>query len=138
MNDLKNVLDTYDNLNNYSPIIKISYGTTSFLFTGDAEESVEKEVLNNFSNITSDVLKIGHHGSSTSTSETFLNKVNPKITVISVGKYNIYGHPTEETLEKLRNTTIYRTDLDGTIQIISDGQTNEIVKIDVNFDSSQM
>ena len=96
-------LDTYDNLNNYSPIIKLSYGLTSFLFTGDAEESVEKEVLNDFYNITSTVLKIGHHGSSTSTSENFLKEVNPKITVISVGKYNSYGHPTKETLEKIIN-----------------------------------
>ena len=116
-------LDTYDNLNNYSPIIKISYGSTSFLFTGDAEESLEREALNNSSNIESDVLKIGHHGSSTSTSDNFLNKVNPKITVISVGKYNTYGHPTKETLEKLKNTTIYRTDLNGSIVIISNGKS---------------
>lgn len=78
--------DFYDNLNNYSPVIKIQYGNTSFLFTGDAEKEVEKEILNNNEDISADVLKVGHHGSSTSTSKDFLKKVNPSIAVISVGK----------------------------------------------------
>jgi competence protein ComEC len=114
-------LDSYDNLNNYSPIIKISYGNTSFLFTGDAEEDVEEEVLTKNFNLKSDVLKVGHHGSSTSTTKAFLASVNPKIAVISVGKNNSYGHPTENTLNKLKGTKIYRTDLNGNIVITSDG-----------------
>lgn len=113
----------YDNLNNYSPIIKINYGNNSFLFTGDAEEFLEEEVIKKSSNLESDVLKIGHHGSSTSTSKNFLEKVNPKITIISVGKDNTYGHPTNETLEKLKNTTLFRTDINGTIIITSDGKS---------------
>ncbi|MGG7142579.1 ComEC/Rec2 family competence protein [Clostridium nigeriense] len=119
-------LDSYDNLNNYSPIIKVSYGNTSFLFTGDAEEEVEQEVLANNLNLKSDVLKVGHHGSSTSTSETFLDSVNPKISVISVGKNNSYGHPTENTLNKLKKTNIYRTDINGNIIITSDGSNIKV------------
>ncbi|MCF0147134.1 MAG: MBL fold metallo-hydrolase [Clostridium sp.] len=116
-------LDSYDNLNNYSPIIKIYYGNTSFIFTGDAEENVESEVSNKSFNLKSDVLKLGHHGSSTSTSKNFLEKVKPKITIISVGKDNNYGHPTKETLDKIKNTTVYRTDINGSIIITSDGKT---------------
>ena len=116
-------LDIYDNLNNYSPIIKISYGNNSFLFTGDAEENLEEEVISKSFNLKSDVLKIGHHGSSTSTSRNFLEKVNPIITVISVGKDNSYGHPTKETLDKIKGTSIYRTDINGSTIITSDGKT---------------
>ena len=116
-------LESYDNLNNYSPIIKISYGNNSFLFTGDAEKDIEEEVINKSFNLKSDVLKIGHHGSSTSTSKNFLDKINPKITVISVGNDNSYGHPTKETLEKIKDTTIYRTDINGSIIITSNGKT---------------
>lgn len=113
----------YENLNNYSPVIKIEYGKTSFLFTGDAEKDIETEILNNNENISADVLKIGHHGSSTSTCEAFLKKVNPSIAVISVGADNIYNHPDEETLNTLIKNKIplYRTDIDGTILISSDG-----------------
>lgn len=116
---------SYDNLNNYSPIIKISYKSTSFLFTGDAEKLSEKEVLNKRYDIKSDVLKIGHHGSSSSTSKEFLNEVNPKIAVISVGKNNDYGHPHKETISSLKNKGIkyFRTDEEGTISLESDGKT---------------
>ncbi|NOW02584.1 ComEC/Rec2 family competence protein [Clostridium beijerinckii] len=115
--------DFYDNLNNYSPVIKIQYGNTSFLFTGDAEKEVEKEILNNNEDISADVLKVGHHGSSTSTSKDFLKKVNPSIAVISVGKDNIYNHPDASTTKLLdeNNIKTYRTDKDGTIVICSDG-----------------
>lgn len=115
--------DFYDNLNNYSPVIKIQYGNTSFLFTGDAEKEVEKEILNNNEDISADVLKVGHHGSSTSTSKDFLKKVNPSIAVISVGKDNIYNHPDAITTKLLYDSNIktYRTDKDGTIVICSDG-----------------
>lgn len=111
------------NYNNYSPIIKVSYYNTSFLFTGDAETTVEKEVLAKGYDISADVLKLGHHGSSTSTSSEFLNKVNPSIGVISLGYLNDYGHPHKETLVKLqdKDITIYRTDIDNNILLISDG-----------------
>lgn len=114
----------YDNLNNYSPIIKIKYKNTSFLFTGDAEKEVEGEILKADSNISADVIKLGHHGSTSSTSEAFLKKVNPSVAVISVGKDNSYGHPHSETLSLIKKYDIklYRTDTDGSIIITSDGK----------------
>lgn len=115
--------DSYDNLNNYSPVIKIQYGSTSFLFTGDAEKDVEEKLLYSNDDISSDVLKVGHHGSSTSTSKAFLNKVNPSIGIISVGNDNTYNHPNNEIINSLKENkvTIYRTDEDGTVILSSDG-----------------
>ncbi len=113
-----------DNLNNYSPIIKITFGKTSFLFTGDAEEYVEKQVVNNVSNLSSNVLKLGHHGSSSSSCKEFLDAVNPDIAIITVGIDNEYGHPHNEVLDLLKSYKIktYRTDNDGSIILISDGK----------------
>ena len=113
-----------DNLNNYSPIIKITFGKTSFLFTGDAEEYVEKQVVNNVSNLSSNVLKLGHHGSSSSTCKEFLDAVNPDIAIITVGIDNEYGHPHNEVLDLLKSYKIktYRTDNDSSIILISDGK----------------
>ncbi|MDB1946681.1 ComEC/Rec2 family competence protein [Clostridium tertium] len=113
--------NSYEDLNNYSSIVKISYGNTSFLFTGDAEELSENEVLNAGFDLKCDVLKIGHHGSSSSTSEKFLKASNPSIAVISVGEDNTYGHPTDTVLSRLKETKIYRTDINGNIVITSDG-----------------
>lgn len=115
--------DTYDDLNNYSPIIKIEYGNNSFLFTGDAESKSEKEVLKKGYDVKADVLKLGHHGSSTSTSKEFFEAVNPSIGVISLASDNKYGHPHKETLNLLKDkkTRVYRTDVDGTIVLSSDG-----------------
>ncbi|QAA33860.1 ComEC/Rec2 family competence protein [Clostridium manihotivorum] len=115
--------DKYEDLNNYSPIIKISYGKNSFLFTGDAEKLEEKEVLQKNYDIKADVLKVGHHGSSSSTGKDFLSKVAPSIAVISCGKGNDYGHPHKETLKTLEQlkVKVYRTDLSGNIVITSDG-----------------
>ena len=92
---------TYKDMNNYSIVIRLVYGTTSFLFTGDAEAESEKEMLSKGYNIKSDVLKVGHHGSNTATSPEFLKAVSPKYAVISVGKGNDYGHPHQVTLDKL-------------------------------------
>jgi competence protein ComEC len=113
-----------DNLNNYSAVIKITYGNSKFLFMGDAEKLSEKEILNKNYDISSDVLKLGHHGSSSSSSKAFLDKVSPKIAIISCGKNNDYGHPHKETLEEMkkRNIQVYRTDIDGSIVLISDGK----------------
>lgn len=113
-----------DNLNNYSPIIKITFGKTSFLFTGDAEEYVEKQVVNSGYNLSSNVLKLGHHGSSSSTCKEFLDAVNPNIAIITVGIDNEYGHPHNEVLDLLKSYKIktYRTDYDGSIVLVSDGK----------------
>lgn len=109
--------------NNYSPVIKIEFGDTSFLFTGDAEKEVEEEILNKGYDVSADVLKFGHHGSSTSTSEAFFNAVNPSIGVIQLAADNSYGHPHKETLQliKKNNLTVYRNDKDGNIVLVSDG-----------------
>ena len=117
--------DYYEDLNNYSPVIKIEYGKTSFLFTGDAQKEVEKEILANNEDISADILKVGHHGSSTSTTKDFLNKVNPSIGVISLGKDNTYNHPNDGTVKRLKENkvTIYRTDKNGTVILSSDGST---------------
>lgn len=112
----------YDDLNNYSAILKITYGTKSFLFTGDAEAMAEGEIT---ANIKADVLKVGHHGSDTSTSDAFLTRVSPKYAAISVGKGNTYGHPVQSTLDKLKaaGAAVYRTDVDGTVVFATDGNT---------------
>jgi|GEM_PF-71633 len=117
------------NLNDASVVAKVTYGTVSFLFTGDAEAASEAQML-----LRSDisppatVLKIGHHGSNSSTSDAFLELVDSEAAVIMVGKGNPYGHPHAETLAKLAaaGVTVYRTDTDGTIVITTDGRTYEV------------
>ncbi len=108
-----------DNLNNSSIVLKVTCGEFSLLLTGDAEKEVEKQLLSDKKDVSADVLKVGHHGSGTSTSAEFLKAVSPKCAVISCGKDNDYGHPHQETLEKLekQGTEIYRTDLLGTINL---------------------
>lgn len=115
----------YGELNNYSGVIRIAYGNTSFLFTGDAEALVEKEILDKGYQPKTDVLHLGHHGSSTSSTEAFLQAVSPVSVVISCGKDNKYGHPHKEVLDRLNalGCTVYRTDEDGTIAAYSDGNT---------------
>lgn len=114
---------TYDGLNNYSIVVKVEFGNNSFLFTGDAEQVSEKEMLSKGLGLKADVLKVGHHGSRTSSSDAFLDAVNPKYAVISVGKDNDYGHPNAEALNLLssRGAAVYRTDLNGTIVATSNG-----------------
>ena len=114
------VQDSYSNLNNYSIVLKITYGDTSFLYTGDAEEESLDEITGDLS---ADVLKVGHHGSDTSTTRDFLAMVNPRYAIISVGAGNSYGHPADSTLELLSEYTnnIYRTDLNGCVVVYSDG-----------------
>ena len=122
------VKDSYNELNDFSAIIKIVYGNTSFLFMGDAEAAAEGQIA---ADVSADVLKVGHHGSSASTTQDFLNKVAPTYAVISVGSGNTYGHPADQTLSRLNdaNVKVYRTDLQGTIVFTSDGN-----KITVNTD----
>lgn len=113
----------YDNLNNFSIVTRLEYGNNSFLFTADAEDVLEVEMLNSGYNLKSDVLKVGHHGSNTSTTASFLNAINPKYAVIQLASNNEYGHPSAEVISRLRekNIEIYRNDLDGTIVAKSDG-----------------
>ena len=114
----------YSETNNTSLVLRIDYGSTSFLLTGDMEKTAETDLVNSGANLKADVLQVGHHGSSTSTGYLFLNAVLPEMGVISCGAGNKYGHPHEETLSILRDAKVdvYRTDLQGTITIGSDGQ----------------
>ncbi len=109
--------------NDSSIILRVTYGQNSFLFTGDASFEAENALIRSGIDLQADVLKVGHHGSSDSTSEAFLTAVGPKYAVISVGRQNSYGHPSAATLELLRETcrSVYRTDLQGDILITSDG-----------------
>lgn len=113
---------SYTDLNNASIVAKLVFGSTSFLFTGDAEQTAEQQIINSSYALSSTVLKIGHHGSE-ATSKAFLEKVNPTYAVICVGAGNSYKHPRQATLDKLKaaNVDTYRTDLHGTIVISSDG-----------------
>jgi competence protein ComEC len=119
----------YKDLNNYSIVLKITYKKTSFLLTGDAERISEKEMLTRKYALKSDLLKVGHHGSHTSTSNAFLRAVRPKYAVICTGKKNEeHDHPNPKTLRRLKKfgVKIYRTDLDGPIVVSSDGSVIKI------------
>lgn len=113
----------YADTNNTSIVLKLTYGSTSFLFTGDMETSAETDLLDSGANVKADVLKVGHHGSDTSTGYRFLYEVSPTYAVISVGTGNSYGHPNEVTLSRLEDAdcTAYRTDKLGHIIAQSDG-----------------
>ena len=121
---LSPVSEKYKDLNNYSVVVKLTHGNVKYLFTGDSEKEVEKQILND--DISAHVLKAGHHGSSTSSGEEFVRKVNPEVAVISCGKDNDYGHPHRETIQTFDKLGIkmLRTDEEGSIVIASDG--NEI------------
>ncbi len=121
-------------LNNTSIVLKLTYQNNKFLFMGDATSKVEKKLLNE--DIKSDVLKIGHHGSEYSTTNNFLDKVNPQYAIIEVGKNNTYNHPKEITLDKLnkKNIKIYRTDIDGTIKVTSDGNNLKFETLKTDLD----
>ncbi len=129
---LSPVNEKNDGLNNYSAVVKLTYKDTSYIFMGDAETQAETDILNSKADISADVIKIGHHGSYTSTSQDFLAQVNPKQAIISVGADNRYGHPHDITLAKLNgNCQIYRTDKVGTVTLGSDG-----AKINISYEKS--
>ncbi len=118
------------NLNDGSVVIKLVYGETSFLFTGDVEKGGERELLSDFGAfLDADVLKIGHHGSSTSSSLSFLQKVTPRFGVISVGKFNKFSHPSREVLARFEElqVEVYRTDEHGAVVLESDGRNISVV-----------
>ena len=139
------ITEPADDLNNTSIVMKLTYGNTSFLFTGDAERQEERAIIDAGYDLSADVLKVGHHGSDTSTSYVWLREIMPEYAIISVGKGNRYGHPAETVLSRLRDADVklYRTDLQGDIIAASNGetvtvtaeknetiQTNETVKAD--------
>lgn len=109
-------------LNNNSIVAKLNYKSFSMLFTGDIEEVAERQILKEYSDtniLKSTVLKVAHHGSKTSSTDEFIESVNPKIALIGVGKNNLFGHPNEDVIKRLEkyNNKIYRTDLNGEITI---------------------
>ncbi len=120
-------VEDYDNTNDDSLVMRLEYGDTSFLFTGDMTAKAEKDLINDGASLRCDVLKVGHHGSSGSSCYQFLYEAQPGIGVISCEKGNSYGHPHEETLSRLddADVTVYRTDLEGSIVIFSDGMKVE-------------
>lgn len=123
---------SYSATNNYSVVVKLTYGNNTFMLTGDAESESESEILAKYpaSELRADFLKVGHHGSSTSTSTAFLTAVSPSIASISCGEDNKYNHPHRETIEKLQgaNIKVYRTDLLSTIVFVCDGNTISVVE----------
>ena len=105
----------YDNENDNSNVIYTELDGFKFMFMGDASTTTEKEILDKYNLLEIDVLKVGHHGSKTSSGKEFINEINPKYSIISVGKNNRYGHPNKEVLNNLEKSKIYRTDMDGSI-----------------------
>ncbi len=120
---------TMEKTNNNSVITMLKYGETEVLLTGDIEKQTERSVVLNGMSVDTDILKVAHHGSKTSTIEEFLTAVSPEVAIIQVGK-NRYGHPTREVLDRLEKSGIkyYRNDLDGTIKIVSDGENYQVIK----------
>jgi len=116
---------SFSDSNNTSIVIRIVYGSTSFLLTGDAERVAEQAIIDARYDISATVLKVGHHGSETSTTYPFLREIMPEYAVISCGSNNPYGHPHEDTLSRLRDAdvTVFRTDMQGDITCVSDGST---------------
>ena len=105
----------YDNENDNSSVIYVTFNNKKFLFMCDASVEVEKDLIEKYNLQNIDVLKVGHHGSKTSSSKDFINELNPKYSFISVGKNNFYGHPNKEVLGILENSEMYRADQDGSI-----------------------
>ncbi len=123
------VKESYEDRNDMSAVVHLTFGDTSFLLTGDAEHISENDMMESGVNLKSDVMLVGHHGSSSSTSQAFLDHVQPRYAVIQVGK-NSYGHPTDEVLKRISENgiKIYRNDTDGTIIFTSDGKTLTVNK----------
>lgn len=129
------VTDDAEDINNMTAVMRLDYGENSFLFTGDAETEEELEILNNGANLDCDVLKVGHHGSGTSSNKKFLEAVTPDICVISCGADNEYGHPHDNAVKRLKKQTdeIYRTDICGDIVVSTDGK-----KLSVSYENSEV
>lgn len=115
---------TWENLNNYSLVLRVTYGNAAFLLMGDAEAEVEETLLAAKTELAADVLVVGHHGSATSSSENFLKAVAPRYAILSVGEDNSYNLPNTGVLTRLKEqgAALYRTDLQGTVTVTSDGE----------------
>lgn len=113
----------YEDLNDTSIVLRVDYGAHSFLFTGDAEQTSEWQMLNTGTNLNADVLKVGHHGSNSSSTQAFIDAVSPRYALVSVGAQNNYGHPTRAVLNRLgvAGAKVIRTDQSGTVTFTSDG-----------------
>jgi len=126
--EVKNIAG--ESTNNHSGIFKLIYGETSFLFTGDVEKNVEKYYTNKYRRfLDSDVLKVGHHGSKTSSSNEFLKYVSPELSLISAGFKNKFGHPVQDVIQRLKaeGSTIYRSDLNKAVILRSDGEQIQLI-----------
>lgn len=122
-------VNDYKDLNNYSVTVKFTHGQNSFMFTGDIEKEAEADILDSGADVSANVLKVAHHGSSTSSRKEFLNAVSPDYAVIEVGSPNDYGHPNDKTVNRLEDmgVVIYRTDICGNIVFVCDGETLDII-----------
>lgn len=120
--------DDYKDLNDFSVVSRFDYGSKSILITGDAEEKAEKDIMQSGAYLNADILKVGHHGSDTSSSRAFLEAVSPEVAVIHVGAGNKYGHPMAETFTKLSSlgAKYYRTDLNGSVVVTINGDNIEV------------
>lgn len=125
--------------NDTSIVIQLNYENNKFLFMGDATSTVEKQLLNNHKLEKVDVLKVGHHGSNSSSSQNFLNTILPTYSIISVNNSEYNKHPSENTIQRLDsiNSKIYRTDVNGTIWITSDGNEIEPITLDINLNGTK-
>lgn len=126
--EVLNPASTYsDDLNENSVVIRVTYGETSFLLMGDAGLESEEKIMETGYNVDSDILKVGHHGSMSATGDAFVSSVSPKVSIIEVGAGNSYSHPNSEIVKRLQKTsTVYRTDLDGTTIVTTDGSTYSV------------
>ena len=117
------IQDSYDDINNYSAVLMLKYKDNKFLFMGEAYQKIEDEILSSGYDIKADILKVGHHGSETSSSDSFIKAVKPQYSIISCSRNNSYGHPAKLVLDILENnnTEIWRTDLRSTVTAVSDG-----------------
>jgi len=121
--------DAYTDINNYSVVLKLTYKNTSFLFTGDASKPAEADILESNANISADVIKVPHHGSSSASTADYLKAVSPSIGIIQCGKDNSYSHPSEKIVSRYENAdvTLYRNDIYGNIVVYSDGEKIKII-----------
>ncbi|NMP36903.1 MAG: MBL fold metallo-hydrolase [Clostridiales bacterium] len=120
----------YEDLNNMSVVLHFTYGGISYIFMGDAETEAEKDIIKSGLELSSDVIKIGHHGSDTSSSEKFLRQVKPRYAVVSCGAGNSYNHPNAKIVNRITSlgVSLFRTDIDGTVIIATDGKSCKTFK----------
>ena len=126
------IVDEQKDINNLSIVIRLDYNNSSFLFTGDIQEETENTLIDMEKNIKADVLKVPHHGSDTSSSEVFLAGVRPRISIISVGESNNFNHPNPDVVKLLEDISIriYRTDKDGAVEVITNG---DWIRVDITL-----